>query len=108
MGNGGVDPVAESGMPPGFGRRRVEGGGLLGIQHAGIDVDPAVGRDAARIDFVRVEGTRLDPVKMVAGADSIIRDAQFSHPPPGVGFGHVMPFAGDSPGVHRMIDGDGG
>jgi hypothetical protein len=103
VGDDGVDPVAQSRPDPQF-------AALLALQqfrieHAGVYRDP--GGDIAAHRSVGIESVPGLAAVWVRCPDLFLRDAWFAHAPPGVGLGHVPPFAGDSDGVLSRIGGDG-
>ena len=74
MGDRGIDAMTQATSRPFRHRMQVE------IQDAGINVDPAIRGEAPALPFVWIERAPRDAVFMIAGADSLGRDAQLLHP----------------------------
>jgi hypothetical protein len=101
-----IDAVTEPGVPPRLRTRDIQVRRALGVEDAGIDIDPPSRREAARGDLVGEESPSLNPALMVARPDPRLRDAQFTHAPLNIGFGDILPFTGESDGVLSRIRGD--
>ena len=81
-------------------------GDLIRVERPGVEVDPAAGRDAATIAFIRIERASGQAVPMVARADPLRGDAELLHPDSrqpvkrfGVAVGEIL-------GVIRRVGGD--
>jgi hypothetical protein len=103
-----VDAVTKPRVPPRLWRRCIQLSRALGIENAGIDVDPPSRRKAACRGFVWEERPSINPSLMVARPNPRCRDAQLAHAPLNVGFGDILPFTGESNGVFSRVRGDRG
>gem|GEM_PF-4916065 len=89
VGDDSIRAVTESAPGPVWRYLRAEVGVKLGIEHAGIDDQPATRSIVAACYLIRNKSSMANPVKWNARPDLIDWDADFRHPP-----GHMV--------IHRL------